>query len=250
MRRLEEKVAIVTGAATGIGAAIARELFRQGAAVVFAGRNGEACRETAHQTDPSGRRAIGIAADVRNPPELESMVQQTIERFGALHLAVNNAGITGPHDTPIQDVDASTWRDVIDTDLGGVFFGMKYEIPAILNSGGGAIVNLSSGNGIVGVPGLAPYTAAKHGIIGLTRSAALELAEKNIRVNAICPGYVDTPRMKEVPEETRQWMAANHPMGRMAQPEDVARLAAFLLSNDSSFITGSYYLIDGGLTAR
>lgn len=250
MKRLDGKVAVVTGAATGIGAAIARELFREGASVVFAGRNGEACRQTALQTDPSGRRAISVEADVKIPEDMERMVRETIDRFGALHLAVNNAGITGPHDTMIQDVDAATWNDVIATDLGGVFFGMKYEIPAILENGGGAIVNLSSGNGIVGVPGLAPYTAAKHGIIGLTRSAALELAQKNIRVNAICPGYVDTPRMKDVPEETRQWMAGNHPMGRMAKPEEVARLASFLLSPDSSFITGSYYLIDGGLTAQ
>lgn len=244
------KVAIVTGATTGLGETIAAELFRRGASVVVAARNEEQAREVARGLDPSGGRAQACRVDVRDHGSVRDMVEATLDRFKGLHLAVNNAGITGPGGVSIPDSDIADWSDVIATDLSGVFFCLKYEIPAIIRSGGGAIVNMSSANGVVGLAGLGPYTAAKHGVIGLTRTAALEFAGKGVRVNAVGPGYVDTPRMRETPPEVLEMFAAAHPMGRLARREEVARLVAFLLSDESSFTTGAFYPMDGGYTAQ
>ena len=245
-----DKVAFVTGAGTGNGEAIAERLYAGGASVVLVCRRLEPVRLVCKRIDPKGGRTLALEADVRDPIAMESAVKRTIERFGKLDLAVNNAGITGPAGVPVQEVKVETWRDVIDTDLTGIFHSMKYEIPAMLANGSGAIVNLSSANGLVGLPGMAAYTAAKHGVIGLTRSAALELAESNIRVCAIAPGYVATPRIMDSGKEVTDWMANVHPMKRLATREDVADLVAYLLSDRAAFITGSVHSIDGGYTAQ
>lgn len=244
------KVALVTGAGTGNGEAIGERLFDGGASVVLLSRRLEPVESVCRRIDPKSTRTLAIEADVRDAPAMEAAVRRVVERFGKLDLAVNNAGITGPAGVPVQDVALEAWREVIETDLTGVFYSMKYEIPAMLENGAGAIINMSSANGLVGLAGMAAYTAAKHGIIGLTRSAALELAESNIRVCAVAPGYVATPRIMASGREVTDWMAKLHPMKRLATREEVADLVAYLLSDRAAFITGSIHPIDGGYTAQ
>jgi len=244
------KVALVTGAGTGNGEAIAARLHAGGACVALVSRRLEQVESVSRSIDPEGARTVALEADVRDPKAMEGAVRRTLERFGKLDLAVNNAGITGPAGVPVQDLEAEIWREVIETDLTGIFYSMKYEIPAMLANGSGAIVNMSSANGLVGLAGMASYTAAKHGVIGLTRSAALELAESNIRVCAVAPGYVATPRIRDSGKEVTDWMAGLHPMKRLATREEVADLVAYLLSDRAAFMTGSVHSIDGGYTAQ
>jgi NAD(P)-dependent dehydrogenase (short-subunit alcohol dehydrogenase family) len=250
MQDFTGKVALVTGASTGIGEAIAQELVERGAKVAITARNSERLAATAQRIDPTGKSVFPLVMDARAPESVRRAVKQTLTLCGQLHLLVNNAGITGPHDVPLNQYSIEDWHAVIETDLSGTFYGMKYGLPAIVAAGGGAVVNLSSTNGIVGIAGIAPYTAAKHGIIGLTRAAALEFANQGIRINAVGPGYVDTPSMAKLPAQVREKMAASHPMGRMATREEVAKTVVFLLSTDSSFTTGAFYSIDGGYTAQ
>ncbi|TQV78052.1 SDR family oxidoreductase [Exilibacterium tricleocarpae] len=250
MQNFNGKVAIVTGATEGIGATVAQALRARGASVVVAARDPQRTRERAHTLDPSGEHSLGLVCDVSDPSQVATLVGDTVARFGALHMAVNNAGIVGPGSTTIPNSSIEDWNAVIATCLSGVFHCLKYEIPALLKSGGGSIVNLSSANGVVGVAGIGPYTAAKHGVLGLTRSAALEFATQNIRINAVGPGYVETPKMRQAPDEILAGIRAAHPMGRMATCEEVANLITFLLSDESSFSTGGFYPVDGGYTAQ
>lgn len=250
MDKFNHRVALITGASTGVGFGIAKKLHLLGASVVITGRNETALQQAVQEIDPAGNRVWAIRMDVANAQDFKTTVEKIEQKYGALHYLVNNAGITGPHGVNIEDYPLEAWHEVIETDITGAFHGMKYSIPAILRSGGGAIVNLSACNGVTGIAGIAPYTAAKHAVLGLTRSAALENAQKGIRINAIGPGYVETPNIAMLPQETQKWMASTHPMGRMATREEIANVVAFLLSDDSSFITGAFIPVDGGYTTQ
>lgn len=250
MNDFQDRVAIVTGAGSGIGAAIALELAERGATVIAADLDLAAAQDVASEIRGDGGKAHAIEVDVSDPAAVERMVAFAVETGGGLHLAVNNAGIGGPSET-IADYPLDGWKQVIDVNLNGVFYGMKYQIAAMLASGGGAIVNMSSILGSVGWANAAPYVAAKHALVGLTRTAALEYAGQDVRVNAVGPAFIDTPLLsKNLDADTLGQLAALHPAGRLGTSEEVSALVCFLLSDRASFITGSYHLVDGGYTSR
>lgn len=241
---LNNKVALVTGGASGIGNAVARELSRHGAKVIVADRSIKVAEELAEQI---GGKAF--QADVGNSDEVNRMIQFALESFGALHFAVNNAGISGPA-LPTADYPIEEWNRVLNINLNGVFHSMKYEIPAMLASGGGSIVNVSSILGTNGWKNSPAYVASKHAVVGLTKAAALEYSAKGIRINAVGPAFIETPMIEESLKAGREKLVALHPIGRLGQPEEVSNLICFLLSENASFITGSYHLVDGGFSAR
>ncbi|MCC8379605.1 SDR family NAD(P)-dependent oxidoreductase [Xenorhabdus sp. PB30.3] len=244
------RVAIITGSTDGIGEKVADVLYAKGASVVIASRSKLSVENKAKSLSPDGKRALGIQCDVSDPAQVRRLIDNTVSYFGRLDFAVNSAGITGEHNKTIPEQTLENWDRVISTTLSSVFYCMKYEIPAMQKSGGGAIVNLSAVNGLAGIAGLSPYTVAKHGVIGLTKTAALEFACKNIRVNAVAPGYVSTPKINELPEEVLHRFSDCHPMKRMAKMEEVAEFISFLLSEKSSFCTGGIYPVDGGYLSQ
>ena len=249
MSEFEGKVAVVTGAASGIGAAIARELAAGGAEVVVADLDTAGASAVVDEITAAGGKAHAIAVDAADAGSVEKMVAFAVSTCGGLHLAVNNAGIGGPQ-APVADYPLDGWRQVIDVNLHGVFYGMKYQIAAMLKSGGGAIVNMSSILGTVGFANSSAYVAAKHALLGLTRTAAIEYGKQGVRVNAVGPAFIETPLLTDnLSPEMLAGLAALHPIGRIGQPEEVSALTCFLLSNRASFITGSYHLVDGAYTA-
>lgn len=248
-KQFENKVAMVTGAGSGIGEAIARRMGEEGATVVVADLNEKAARQVAAAIERDGGTAVAVQQDVSDPASVEKSVEFAVQKFGRLDVAVNNAGITGDL-APTADYSLEGWDKVIAVNLSGVFYGMKYEIPAMLRSGGGSIVNIASILGSVAARDSAGYNAAKHGVVGLTKTAALEYSKDGVRVNAIGPGYIDTPLLNALDRDMYDGLVGLHPIGRLGKPEEVAELALFLASDKASFVTGSYHLADGGYTAQ
>ena len=249
-RSYEGKVAFITGAANGIGRATALAFAREGASVVVADIAEIGNRETAHIIEESGGRAVAIRCDVSRERDVRAALEQTVERCGRLDFAFNNAGIEQSI-TPAADLTEEKWNRIIEINLRSVFLCMKYEIPLMLKQGHGAIVNTSSGAGVRGIAGQAAYCAAKHGIIGLTKAAALDYAPSNIRVNAVCPGIIDTPMMDRFTEGTtegRERVIAQEPVGRMGKPEEIAEAVLWLCSDPAAFVVGHALVIDGGQT--
>ncbi|MFD3365052.1 SDR family NAD(P)-dependent oxidoreductase [Streptomyces albidoflavus] len=243
------RTALVTGAASGIGLATARRLGQGGARVVIADYNAEGAASAAAALRDESVEASAVTVDVTDPASVEAAVRFAQDTYGALHLAVNNAGIGG-ESAPTGDYDIDVWNRVVRTNLDGVFYSMRYEIPALLAAGGGAIVNTASILGSVGFAGSPAYVAAKHGVVGLTKTAATEYAAQGVRINTVGPGFIDTPLLQGMDKQAYDGLVQLHPAGRLGRSEEVAEVIAFLLSDRASFVHGSYHLVDGAYTAR
>jgi NAD(P)-dependent dehydrogenase (short-subunit alcohol dehydrogenase family) len=251
--RFSGKVAIVTGATSGIGEATARALANEGASVVLAGRRSSPGEEITAELRAQGLVATFVRTDVRDPDSVANMVDTTVKLYGRLDLAVNNAGVGGPN-LPVAQYPIDEWDEVLTVNLKGVWLCMKHEIPQLLRGGGGAIVNMASDMGLVGAPfGIAPYVASKHGVVGLTRAAALEYASQSIRINAVCPGLTETDMLnpaKRNPQFLARHIESHIPMKRVAGADEQARAILWLCSSDSSFVTGIALPVDGGILAK
>lgn len=250
--QFKDKVAFVTGASTGIGRATALSFAQQGARVAVIDVNEDAGRQTVHLIHEAGGVGIFFKCDVSKSSEVEAAIQETVYQFGRLDFAFNNAGIEGEQGSTI-DCSEKNWDRVININLKGVWLCMKYQIPQMLKQGQGCIVNCSSIAGLIGFPGIPAYTASKHGVIGLTRTAALEYAKSKVRINAICPGVIETPMVQRFTHGEAQLLnqlASGEPVGRMGQPEEIAQAALWLCSEQSSFVTGHPLVVDGGWVAQ
>jgi NAD(P)-dependent dehydrogenase (short-subunit alcohol dehydrogenase family) len=247
----EGKVAVITGGSSGIGRATAIAFAAEGARVAIGARRAPESEETIRQIQAQGGEAIFVQTDVTHADQVKNLMDATVSRWQRLDYAFNNAGIGGPAFVSIPDYPEQAWDDVIDVNLKGVFLAMKYEIPHMLNSGGGAIVNMSSVAGIIGGPVGIAYYASKHGVIGATKAAAMEYAQKGIRVNAVCPAVIRTDLSEGLFNSDKQArVLAMHPMGRFGTTEEVADAVVFLCSSKSSYITGHSLYVDAGLLAR
>lgn len=247
------RVAFVTGGASGIGRAAALAFAREGAGVGVADVSEQGGEETVRLVEGLGGRAVAVRCDVTRGADVKAALARTVDVFGRLDFAFNNAGIEPKSAAPTADYDEEEWGRIIDVNLRGVFLCMKHEIPLILKQGGGAIVNTSSGAGVIGIKGSPAYTAAKHGVIGLTRAAALDYAARNLRINAVCPGYIDTPMMGRFTGGTAEGRAkviGEEPAGRMGKPEEIAAAVVWLCSDLAAFTVGHALVIDGGQTIQ
>lgn len=251
---LAGKVAIITGAGAGIGRATALRMAAEGARVVVADRDAEGCDETVRMIRDDGGEAIAIATDVTSEEQIKAMVSGTVEQYGRLDIAFNNAGIEG-NPAPTAEYDVQTWNQVIQVNLTGVFLCMKYQLPEMQKNGSGSIINCSSIAGKIGFEASSAYVASKHGVIGLTKTAALEYAPEGIRVNAICPGVIDTAMVdraieKRTDVDMREMLTAMAPVGRMGTSDEIAEAVLYLASDNARFTTGTALVVDGGYLAR
>jgi NAD(P)-dependent dehydrogenase (short-subunit alcohol dehydrogenase family) len=246
----EGKVVFVTGAAAGIGRATALAFAHEGASVVAADVSDRGAQETAHLVEQAGARALAVRCDVSRVDDVKAALDRTVEAFAGLDFAFNNAGVEQPL-TPTADLTEAEWDRISNINLRSVFLCMKHEIPLMIKQGGGAIVNTSSGAGVKGIAGQAAYCAAKFGVVGLTKAAALDYASSNIRINAVCPGIIETPMMDRFSggtPEGRARVIAQEPVGRMGKPEEIAAAVVWLCSDAAAFVIGHAMVIDGGQT--
>jgi NAD(P)-dependent dehydrogenase (short-subunit alcohol dehydrogenase family) len=249
MKQLENKVAIITGAGSGIGRSTAMLFASEGAKVIISDVNEAHGNSVVDEITKNGGTATFVKADSSKPEDNEALVKQTLDKYGALDIAVNNAGIGGPL-AATGEYPLDGWKKVIDINLSGVFYGLRYQIPAMLKNGG-SIINVASILGQAATKFSPAYVAAKHGVVGLTKAAALEYADKKIRVNSIGPGYIKTPLvMNSLDASTLNGLVGLHPIGRLGESEEVAELLLWLASSKASFVTGAYYPIDGGYLAQ
>ncbi len=249
MKDLESKVALVTGGASGIGKSTAILLAKYGAKVVVSDISKASGEAVVDEIKKAGGDAIFVAADVSQSKECEQLVSKTIETYGTLDIAVNNAGIGG-ESNPVADLSIEGWNKVIGINLDSVFFCMKYELQHMLKKGKGAIINMASILGQVGFANSSAYVAAKHGVVGLTQTAAIEYAAKGIRINAVGPAFINTPLLNNLDKDLKSALVSLHPIGRLGEPEEVAELVAWLSSDKASFVNGSYYPVDGAYLSR
>lgn len=246
---LKGKSALVTGAGAGIGRAIAMVFAREGASVLVSDLNDAGGNETVAMIEGSGGKALYQHADVTRPEDHVALVDTAKRTFGRLDVACNNAGISGEFHFA-ADLTLAQWQTVIDTNLSGVFYAVHAQLPAMVAAGGGAIVNIASILGQVGLENLVPYTAAKHGVVGLTKAVCLEYGAKGVRINSVGPAFINTELTRKLDPEVRKQLAGLHALGRIGEPEEVAELVTWLASDRASFVTGNYYAVDGGYLAR
>jgi NAD(P)-dependent dehydrogenase (short-subunit alcohol dehydrogenase family) len=248
--RFQGKVAFITGGSSGIGRATAVAFAREGASVAVMRRPGDGNQDTVRLVEDAGGKALAITGDASRSADVQQALQQTIETFGRLDFAFNNAGVEQPV-AALADITEEAWTRLVDVDLGGVFLCMKHQLPLLQQQGEGVIVNTSSGAGVKGFKGQAAYSAAKHGIVGLSKSAALDYAAEHIRVNVVAPGIVDTEMMDRFSggtDEGRQAVIGQEPVGRIGRPEEIAAAVLYLCSDEAAFTTGAVLVVDGGQT--